>query len=572
MNRLSENDEIRMTNDELQFSAFVIRHSSFGRRRAGHSLMELVAAMVASAMLLAGLGSIMLIARQVAYTPMGATRRTESADVFSQLADELKHATVIIGQASNVLEFVVADRNADGTAEKIRYEWSGTSGQPLRKSINGGTAVTVLETITNFNATYLTKAQTTALTTTAESAEQTLAANLNVQSGTDLAISSTYFLAQQIDPTTFVSIPTDAVGWNATQVEFYGRKDASPGQTLILQLRPAGQPYDGPTSYVSGQVSWAESSLNSSNGWNTIPLSNPIRNLALHRKYALTWTQTGSGSAATILVNDSGAGGFLESSDAGASWQYMTTRQMAWRIRGKYLTPGTTHNVTRNFITHVLVKLQSGGMSHGRIDASVPLINSPELLSAYWRTDFDRNPTTTNGNGDSVADWALASGGSFDTATLASGVWYASGALETRPLHDFTQNTVVDVRCRNSTVGGNGSVVRINADRQGGLYAPILIYLQRQSDGTQTLSLNGKTSDAATKQLFSCTRLSGEFVRVRLIIVPQYDVVNIAINDEDQGTYSYPTYAPATSTDRYLTLYGDTSQAEFDYVDVRVAN
>jgi hypothetical protein len=272
------------------------------------------------------------------------------------------------------------------------------------------------------------------------------------------------------------------------------------------------------------------------------------------------------------LVNDSAAGGFLESTDAGASWQYMTTRQINWRIRGTYLTPGTTYNVTRNSVTHVLITLQSGGVSHGRIDASVPLINAPELLSAYWRTDFDRNPTTTNGNGDSVADWTLAGGGSFDTATLISGVWYANGAIETRPLHDFTQTTIVDVSCRNSSTGGNGAVVRINADRQGGLYAPLLVYLQRQSDGSQTLTLNGKTSDAATKQLFSRTRLSDGFVRVRLIIVPQYDVVNIAINDEDQGTYTYPTYAPATSTDRYLTLYGDTSQAEFDYVDLRVLN
>ena len=48
--------------------------------------------------------------------------------------------------------------------------------------------------------------------------------------------------------------------------------------------------------------------------------------------------------------------------------------------------------------------------------------------------------------------------------------------------------------------------------------------------------------------------------------------MNLAINDEDQGTFTYPTYAPSSTTDRFLTLYGDTSQAEFDYVDVRVAN
>jgi hypothetical protein len=169
-----------------------------------------------------------------------------------------------------------------------------------------------------------------------------------------------------------------------------------------------------------------------------------------------------------------------------------------------------------------------------------------------------------------VADWALAGGGSFNPATLINGVWQAAGALETRPLHDFVAVTTVESRCRNASTGGNGAVVRINADRQGGQYAPLLVYVQRQSDGTQTLTLHGKTSDAANKQLFRVTRLASGFVKFRLTILPQNNVVNLQINDEDQGTFSYPTYAPSSTSDRFVTLYGDTSPAEFDYIDVRV--
>jgi hypothetical protein len=143
--------------------------------------------------------------------------------------------------------------------------------------------------------------------------------------------------------------------------------------------------------------------------------------------------------------------------------------------------------------------------------------------------------------------------------------------LETRPLNDFVTPTFVDVRCRNTTVGGNGAVVRINADRQGGQYAPLLVYVQRQTDGTQNLTLLGKTSDAATKVLFTRTRLPDAFIRFRLTILPLNNVVNLTINDEDQGTFTYPTYAPTSNTDRFFTLYRDTSLAEFDYVDVRLA-
>ena len=276
----------------------------------------------------------------------------------------------------------------------------------------------------------------------------------------------------------------------------------------MVQIRSAGEAYQGPTSDVLGQVSIAEASLTSTMNWNTATFPSPIRGLSLARTYMGVWSGQGGGNAARLLVNDSAPSGVLESSDSGASWQFMTTRQMYGRVYGTYTTPGTAYNVTRNFVTHVRLVLQAGGESHARVDASVPLTNTPEVLSAYWRTDFDRNPTTTNANGDASADWAMAGGASFDTAMLINGIWYATGALETRPLHDFTQTTIVEARCRNSSLGGNGAVLRINADRQGGQYAPILIYLRRLSDETQTLSLNGKTSDAITKELFIRTRLS----------------------------------------------------------------
>jgi hypothetical protein len=118
-------------------------------------------------------------------------------------------------------------------------------------------------------------------------------------------------------------------------------------------------------------------------------------------------------------------------------------------------------------------------------------------------------------------------------------------------------------------VGGNGAVVAIYADRQVGSYAPILVYLQKQSDGSQTLTLYGRTSDTVTKQLFSRSRLSSGFVRFRVTIVPQSDIVNLQINDEDQGTFTYPTYAPSSTADRYLTISTDTSASDFDYVELR---
>lgn len=538
-------------------------------RRHGHTLIELVAAMVASAFLLMGMGSVMFIARQVAYTPSDAASRSTAADVVNQICDELRYATVITQQSSQILEFVVADRNGDGTAEKIRYQWSGTAGAPLVKTVNGGTGVNVLPSVNSFAITLQQTQKTTTFTTTTDSAETLLLANTTVSGASYRDIDATDSMAQVVDPTAFTAVPSNAVSWNATKLDFYGAQNGTATETLAVQIRYSGDPNDQPTSNVIGQTTIPESSIAS--GWTTATFTNGVRGLSLSRKCNFVFAlASGTGKAAKIAYNDSFATGVTDTTDGGASWQLMPTRQMWGRLYGTYTTPGTSYNITRNYVSSIRIALQAGSQATSRIDAAAPLRNLPELLTTYWRTDFDRDPTATNGNGDTVADWALTGGGTFDTTKLANGIWTATGAIESRPLADFTTNTSVEVRCKNTSVGGNGAVMCINADRQGGQYAPILVYLQQQSDGTQTLTLNGKTNDTTYKQLYTKSKLSGGFVRYKVTILPANNLVNLTINDEDQGTYTYPTYAPTGTSDRYLTVYSDTSSSQFDYVEARV--
>jgi prepilin-type N-terminal cleavage/methylation domain-containing protein len=540
------------------------------RRHRAFTMLEMMVAMVASAFLLAGLGSIMFIARQIAYSPTAAARRAKTGDVINQISDELRYATVITQQSAQVLEFVVADRNNDGTAEKIRYEWSGVAGDPLVKTVNGATPVNVLTSIYAFGVTLQQKTKTTTLTTTTDSAEAFLGGAGSAVTGSYRDIDISNYCAIQITPAALTGLPANALSWNLTKFEFHGKQNGAPNETLTVQLRSTGDP-DSPTSTIVGQTTMPESSISAAGGFNMVTFPNGIRNLVFSRTYQVAFLQQSGGGKALQLTNNDGVAstGVYESSDAGASWQYVTPRQYFGRVYGTFTTPGPSYNVIRNYVPCIRLALQSGDQTHARVDASIPLRNSPELLASYVRTDFDRDPTTTNGNGDTVSDWAVTGGGTFDTTKLVSGIWTATGALESRPLNDFTTTTTVEARCRNTSVGGNGTVVAIYADRQAGSYAPILVYLQKQSDGTQTLALNGRTSDTVTKQLFSRSRLSSGFIRFRLTIVPQSDVVNLQINDEDQGTFTYPTYSPTSTNDRYLSISSDTSSSEFDYVELR---
>lgn len=541
------------------------------RRLAAFTLLEMSVALVASAALLAGLGSVMMIARQIAYSPTAAARRARSADIVNQISDELRFATVITQQSSQVLEFVVADRNNDGTAEKIRYEWSGTTGDPLRKTVNGGTAVDVIPSVYSFAVTPQQQLKTTTFTTTTDSTEGIVQTNTSAGALQSRDVSATSYCSQLITPNFYLSVPTGATCWNATKVDFYASQGSgsNTGQILTVQLRATGDPYDGPTSNVLGQATIARSSLTGTSNWNTVTFPTPIRNLSLSRRYSLTWIGSADKSCQLAPVTASTNGQEYDSDDSGASWQYNSGRQLYFRLYATYTTPGTSYTTTRTCVPAIRLALQTGDQTHARIDTSIPLRNTPELLAGYWRTDFDRNPTSTNINGDSAADWAVTGGSAFDTTKLSGGLWTATGAIETRPLSDFATTTTVEARCRNTSVGGNGAVVAIFVDRQGGTYAPLLVYVQKQSDGTQTLSLYGRTSDAVTKQLFTRSRLSSGHVRFRLTVLPANDIVNLTINDEDQGSFTYPKYAPTSSADRYLTVYSDTSSSEFDYVEVR---
>jgi hypothetical protein len=367
-----------------------------------------------------------------------------------------------------------------------------------------------------------------------------------------------------------------ATSWNATRARFYTRSVISPNAgTVYLQLRSTGIPGDLPTSDVLGQVTIPEVQLPSSAAWYNADFSGGVRGLALHRKYALVWEgdRGVDGNHAQLVTTGSGTNVSISEGDVnnvGGTWKTDTPMEVYFQLFGTYSQPGTPYDLTRTYATRVGIVLQCGIAAHSRIEASVPLLNRPELLSAYWRTDFGRNPTSDDVTRDGTPDWVTASGGAF--AGASGGIWNVSGAIESRPKSNFTAITTVEARCKNTGDGGKGAVLRIQADRQGGLHAPLEVRVQRQADATQTqiVSLYGKSSDSTDVLLFQRKNLSSDFVRLQLTIIPSHNLVNLTINGNNEGTFTYPTYAP-TNDNRFLTALADTSTAEFDYVEVRVA-
>ncbi len=106
--------------------------------------------MVSGAMLLAGLGSVMMIASEVANTPDASTRRLEAAEAVNELSNDVRFATYFIEHSAHVLDFVVADRTNDGTAERIRYAWSGVPGDAAVKTVQRRHGRSVVDSVQDF--------------------------------------------------------------------------------------------------------------------------------------------------------------------------------------------------------------------------------------------------------------------------------------------------------------------------------------------------------------------------------------------------------------------------------------
>ena len=75
-------------------------------------------------------------------------------EAVGQMSTELAGALHITERTATAITFTVADRNGDGSPERIRYAWSGVVGAPLTRQYNGGGVVDVLADVQTFELGY----------------------------------------------------------------------------------------------------------------------------------------------------------------------------------------------------------------------------------------------------------------------------------------------------------------------------------------------------------------------------------------------------------------------------------
>ena len=116
---------------------FVMTSSRIYKLRA-YTLAELIVSVAIMAVLVGGMASAILIAGHALPDDENPSEKlVKATNIVDRIAGELLYATSIAEVTANAVTFTVADRNhGDPGPETIRYDWSGTAGDPLSRQYN----------------------------------------------------------------------------------------------------------------------------------------------------------------------------------------------------------------------------------------------------------------------------------------------------------------------------------------------------------------------------------------------------------------------------------------------------
>jgi hypothetical protein len=181
-----------------------------------------------------GLSSSMLVAsRAMPDTDNPANAILAAGATAEEIASEIQYAISINSHSSTMIEFKVADRNGDETPETIRYEWSGTIGDPLTRQYNAGTVVDILDDVQEFTLSYDLAPLSEEVTGENESTETRLVSYDSDDYLSEYQICSCKWYGQYFLPT----LPADAISWKVTRIEFFACAEGTPASKAGIQLR-----------------------------------------------------------------------------------------------------------------------------------------------------------------------------------------------------------------------------------------------------------------------------------------------------------------------------------------------
>lgn len=543
--------------------------------RPAFTLAEVIVSLAVTTVLMGALGSAVYISGFAVPTKTGAISRVSDAAVaLESIAVDLQYAQVLLERTAQAVTVIVADRNNDGAAERIRYSWSGVPGAPVMRTKNAGAATAVIPTAQQFQLTYATANRTEQVDAVAdEDTTEVLLYEYAPTSGLfESQMSGSNWVGQSFAPV----LPGKATHWKPTRFVMGVRRGVVGAiQWDLFKSDTAGRP-------TGASLANASTLLLTSLLPVTFNVAAPPT-IRADQKGVLV----GRATLGNVWVSCSDQGsGMIKSTNAGGSWTEYGDGITA-AVYGKIVWPRSKITLDQTYAKAVHVSLTTGGQTLAQ-RLSVPTLNCPELLSQIWQVDFERDPTDTDSNADATDDFRPADNSPLTISPVNNGTMVPPEDLVTDPAVSFANPARMEVRMKSGSLAGASTRFAVNLERTTTAAAPLVTYLTTQSDGSATLRLFNDAS-LYTKQigaivtseapaglltagtvypLITVSNLPREMTDVRLVTQPVGDRVALFVDQVHQGTFTYQVYTLASPAGR--ALVGGDAGAEFDSVSIRM--
>lgn len=124
--------------------------------RRGFTLAELAVSVVSTSVLIAGIASSIYVASQAATPSNAANVAVTTSLAVAEIAADLATASSFKVRTNSSVAITVADRDANGADESIRYSWDGQPSGQLMRYYNG-VATSAATNVYNFSLAYSTQ-------------------------------------------------------------------------------------------------------------------------------------------------------------------------------------------------------------------------------------------------------------------------------------------------------------------------------------------------------------------------------------------------------------------------------
>jgi len=296
---------------------------------------------------------------------------------LGQLAEDLAQATAVDGVAGNWVQFVVPDRDGDGRAETVVYNWSGKAGDPLLRQLSGYRANAVTGPLDSFRLTAATRQERIPASGKLVESASTALLDAAALGGGDVAVSSSGSAWGYVSTP---SLPAGTVSWSIDRVRLCVRSSFNADDSFrvrVLAVSGLGLP----SGAILADVVVLESALSSSMAWHDVPIA--VTGLPAGASIAVCLIHaSGSGESCRVAANLLGpppaTARVVSSTTGGSVWALQPSAVLSMRVFGTTSSLSTPAVATTR-LGQIVISARASGAAGRTVTQGAILRNRPAL-------------------------------------------------------------------------------------------------------------------------------------------------------------------------------------------------